>query len=57
MNNAAGFFKQLIPRLSLGIDPKNDFSMSYDWNKLIINKDVNVNVNLIHTETIYQKLS
>ena len=55
MNNAAGFFKQLIPRLSLGIDPKNDFSMSYDWNELIINKDVNLN--LIHTETIYQKLS
>lgn len=39
MSNAASFFKQLSPRLSVGIDPQNDFSMSFDWHELIKNKD------------------
>lgn len=28
------FFKQLVPRLSVGIDPQADFSLSFDWNEL-----------------------
>jgi AAA+ ATPase superfamily predicted ATPase len=44
MSNATGFFKQLIPRLSVGIDPQNDFSMSFDWNELIKNKDEILNL-------------
>ena len=25
------FFKQLIPKLSVGVDPSNDFSVGFDW--------------------------
>ncbi|MBK7850713.1 MAG: ATP-binding protein [Bacteroidetes bacterium] len=28
------FFRQLIPKLSLGIDPNTDFSISFDWKEL-----------------------
>jgi uncharacterized protein len=28
------FFKKLIPKLTLGIDPTSDFSLSFDWEEL-----------------------
>jgi AAA+ ATPase superfamily predicted ATPase len=31
MSSGKDFFKKLIPKLSLGIDPTTDFSLSFDW--------------------------
>lgn len=28
------FFKNIIPKISIGIDPNNDFSVSFDWKEL-----------------------
>lgn len=33
------FFKQLIPKFSVGIDPETDFSVSFDFGELIRHKD------------------
>lgn len=33
------FFKQLIPKLSVGVDPSNDFSIGFDWNEIKKYKD------------------
>jgi uncharacterized protein len=32
--SAKGLFKQLIPKISYGIDPATDFSLSFDWSEL-----------------------
>lgn len=37
-------FKQLIPKISLGIDPNTDFSLSFDWEELIKHKDEILNL-------------
>lgn len=34
VSNGKEFFKRLIPRFQLGIDPNNDFSISFDWQEL-----------------------
>jgi AAA+ ATPase superfamily predicted ATPase len=34
VNAGKEFFQQLIPKLSLGLDPLTDFSLSFDWNEL-----------------------
>lgn len=34
MSSGKEFFKKLIPKLSLGIDPTTDFSLSFDWHEL-----------------------
>lgn len=34
LNTGKEFFKRLIPRFSLGLDPENDFSISFDWKEL-----------------------
>ncbi len=34
MNSGKEFFKNLVPRLSIGIEPNNDFSLSFDWKEL-----------------------
>ena len=34
MQSGKDFFKRLIPKLSLGIDPNTDFSISFDWKEL-----------------------
>jgi hypothetical protein len=34
INTGKEFFQQLIPKLSLGLDPLTDFSLSFDWNEL-----------------------
>jgi uncharacterized protein len=34
LNSAASFFKKITPKLSVGIDPTNDFSIGFDWKEL-----------------------
>jgi hypothetical protein len=38
------FFKKLIPKLNVGIDPANDFSVSFDWRELKKNSDEILNL-------------
>lgn len=33
------FFKQIVPKISFGTDPANDFSLSFDWVELKKHKD------------------
>ena len=34
ISSGKDFFKNLIPQISVGIDPNNDFSLSFDWKEL-----------------------
>jgi uncharacterized protein len=34
MNSGKNFFKKLMPRISIGIDPQTDFTLSFDWEEL-----------------------
>ena len=34
IESAKRFFKQIIPRFNMGIDPVNDFSISFDWEEI-----------------------
>jgi len=45
------FFKHLIPKISLGMDPVNEFSLSFDWDELRKHKDEILNL----PEVIAQK--
>jgi len=45
------FFKALIPKLSVGIDPNTDFSLSFDWRELKKHSDEILNL----PETIAKK--
>lgn len=38
------FFKALTPKLSVGIDPQNDFSLGFDWKELSKNSDEILNL-------------
>lgn len=51
MSSGKDFFKKLIPKLSLGIDPSTDFSLSFDWHELKKNSDEILNL----PETIAKK--
>ncbi|MBA3705320.1 MAG: ATP-binding protein [Bacteroidetes bacterium] len=51
MSSGKDFFKKLIPKLSLGIDPNNDFSLSFDWKELKKHSDEILNL----PETIAKK--
>jgi uncharacterized protein len=51
MSSGKDFFKKLIPKLSLGIDPTSDFSLSFDWQELKKNSDEILNL----PETIAKK--
>jgi hypothetical protein len=51
MGSGKEFFKKLIPKLSLGIDPNTDFSLSFDWQELKKNSDEILNL----PETIAKK--
>ncbi|MDP2337699.1 MAG: ATP-binding protein [Bacteroidota bacterium] len=51
MNSGKDFFHKLIPKLSIGIDPATDFSLSFDWVELKKNSDEVLNL----PETIAQK--
>jgi len=44
MGSGKDFFKKLIPKLSLGIDPTSDFSLSFDWQELKKNSDEILNL-------------
>ncbi|MGN6645754.1 MAG: AAA family ATPase [Cytophaga sp.] len=45
------FFNKLIPKLSIGLDPTNDFSLSFDWKELKKNSEEVLNL----PETIGKK--
>lgn len=45
------FFNKLMPKLSIGLDPTNDFSLSFDWKELRKNSDEVLNL----PETIGKK--
>jgi uncharacterized protein len=51
LQTGKNFFKKLVPRISFGIDPQNDFSISFDWQELQKAKDEILNL----AETIAQK--
>lgn len=51
MSSGKEFFKKLIPKLSIGIDPSTDFSLSFDWHELKKNSDEVLNL----PETIAKK--
>ena len=38
------FFKKLVPKLSVGLDPDSDFSLSFDWKELKKHKDEILNL-------------
>ncbi len=44
MNSGKLFFKKLIPKLSIGIEPQSDFSLSFDWKELKKNSDEILNL-------------
>ena len=45
------FFKKLVPRISFGVDPQHDFSVSFDWQEVKKAKEEILNL----AETIDQK--
>ena len=51
MNSGKEFFKKLTPKLSVGIDPNSDFSLSFDWDDLKKSSDEILNL----PETIANK--
>jgi hypothetical protein len=44
MNSGKLFFKKLIPKLSIGIDPQTDFNLSFDWKELKKHSDEILNL-------------
>lgn len=44
IKNSKYFFKQLIPKISFGIDPFTDFSLSFDWEELKSHSDEVLNL-------------
>ena len=51
MSSGKDFFKNITPKLSLGIDPNTDFNLSFDWKELKKNTDEVLNL----PETIAKK--
>ncbi len=43
-NSAKSIFKRLIPKISIGLDPVNDFNLSFDWEELVSHKDEILNL-------------
>lgn len=44
VKNARALFKVLIPKIQIGIDPVNDFSISFDWNEIQKHSDEILNL-------------
>ncbi len=44
LRSGKDFFKQLVPKLSIGADPGNDFSLSFDWVELKKHRDEILNL-------------
>jgi AAA+ ATPase superfamily predicted ATPase len=38
IHTVTGFFKKIVPKLSMGVDPQNDFSISFEYNELMKHK-------------------
>jgi len=53
MSSGKDFFKKIIPKISIGIDPNTDFNLSFDWKELKQNLDEIINL----PETICKKKS
>lgn len=51
LKSGKDLFKQLVPKLSVGVDPSSDFSLSFDWEELKKHKDEILNL----PEVIAQK--
>jgi len=51
VSSGKNFFKRLIPKFGIGLDPNTDFSLSFDWEDLKRNSDEILNL----PETIAQK--
>jgi hypothetical protein len=54
MQSGRNFFKILIPKLSVGLDPQTDFSVSFDWKEL--KKHSDEILNLPETVAIKKKI-
>ncbi|TFH36084.1 MAG: ATP-binding protein [Bacteroidia bacterium] len=44
IKSAGTFFKMIVPKINVGADPENDFSISFDWNELKKNEDEIINL-------------
>jgi hypothetical protein len=44
INSGKELFKKLVPKVSVGIDPQTDFSISFDWEELLKNKNEILNL-------------
>ena len=44
MSSGKEFFSRLIPKLSIGVNPEVDFSLSFNWNDLKRNRDEILNL-------------
>jgi uncharacterized protein len=51
MTSGSEFFKKLIPKINIGVDPTTDFSLSFDWKELKKHSDEILNL----PETIAHK--
>jgi len=51
VNSAGSFFKMIIPRIHVGADPQQDFSLSFDWTELKKHEDEIINL----AETVAMK--
>ena len=50
VQNGKEFFKQLVPRMSMGIEPHSDFAISFDWNDIQRHRDEILNLPEIISE-------
>lgn len=44
VQTSKGFLKHLVPRISVGVDPLNDFSIAFDWQELKKHEDEILNL-------------
>lgn len=44
VKNTRSFFKMLIPKINIGIDPVHDFSISFNWDEMKKNEDEILNL-------------
>lgn len=44
LQSGAEFFKQLVPKISVGVDPNIEFSLTFDWQELKKHKDEVLNL-------------
>jgi len=54
IKSAGTFFKMIVPKIHVGTDPHQDFSVSFDWNELRKNEDEIMN--LAETVAVQKKI-